>query len=117
MDLFGHVNNVNYFKYTQAARVNSWEEMGLNLLHKETKTGPILASASCQFKRPLFYPGNIIVETKVEFIKSTSFGIAHRIIDANGQIAAEANDVVVFYDFNKNEKVVIPDYLREILER
>src|SRR6201995_1716591 len=81
MDMFGHVNNVAYFKYIQASRVNYWELSGLAASFATTRIGPILLSTSCQFMTPLFYPGNIIVECRIEFIKNTSFGIHHRILN------------------------------------
>jgi len=107
MDLFGHINNVSYFKFIQASRVNYWELTGLAASFSETKIGPILLSTGCQFIKPLHYPGNITVECRMEFIKNTSFGMHHRIIAENGEIAAEAHDVIVNYDFNKNEKTLI----------
>lgn len=54
MDLFGHVNNVAYFKYVQASRVNYWEVSGLQTGFKETRVGPILLSTGCQFIKPLY---------------------------------------------------------------
>ena len=81
MDLFGHVNNVAYFKYIQASRVNYWEVSMLTALFGEKRIGPILLSTGCQFIKPLFYPGNIVVESRIEFIKNTSFGIHHRILN------------------------------------
>jgi acyl-CoA thioester hydrolase len=116
MDLFGHVNNVAYFKYIQAARVNYWEVSKLVLLFAKHKIGPILLSTSCQFIKPLFYPGNIIIESRIEFIKTTSFGIHHRILNDDGEIAAEAHDVIVTFDFNKNEKVHVSDDFRKAVE-
>jgi acyl-CoA thioester hydrolase len=116
MDLFGHVNNVAYFKYIQASRVNYWEISGLSLLFDENKIGPILLSTGCQFIKPLFYPGNIIVECRIEFIKNTSFGIHHRILNEQNEIAAEAHDVIVMFDFNKNEKVPVSDEFRRAVE-
>ncbi len=112
MDLFGHVNNVAYFKYIQASRVNYWEVSMLTKLFDERKIGPILLSTGCQFIKPLFYPGNIIIESRIEFIKNTSFGIHHRILNDRGEIAAEAHDVIVTYDFNKNEKVPVSEEFR-----
>jgi acyl-CoA thioester hydrolase len=112
MDLFGHVNNVAYFKYIQASRVNYWEVSMLTKLFDEQKIGPILLSTGCQFIKPLFYPGNIIVESRIEFIKNTSFGIHHRILNDQGEISAEAHDVIVTYDFNKNEKVPVSEEFR-----
>jgi acyl-CoA thioester hydrolase len=116
MDLFGHVNNVAYFKYVQAARVNYWEVIGMAADFEATKVGPILLSTGCQFMQPLFYPGNIVVESRVEFIKNTSFGIHHRIINDKGELAAEAHDVIVNFDFNKNTKVPLAAKDRAAIE-
>lgn len=115
MDLFGHVNNVSYFKYIQAARVNYWETVGISSL-KEGGKGPMLLSTSCRFKQPLYYPGNIIIVSSVTFIKNTSFGISHLILNENDEIAAEAEDVIVMYDFNVNEKIQVPADLRSKIE-
>jgi acyl-CoA thioester hydrolase len=113
MDLFGHVNNVSFFKYMQAARVNYWEVLGLSDMYQKTKTGPILASSHCDFKRPLFYPGNIIVQSGVESIGETSFIILHQILNEKNEIVAAGKDVVVLFDFNTNRKMDIPDSIRE----
>lgn len=116
MDLFGHVNNVSFMKYVQAARVNYWEQIGLYSHFAATNIGPMLASTACQFKKPLFYPGNIMVQSRMAFIKTSSFGIHHQILDSDGAIAATAEDVMVLYDFTKNEKVTFPDTLRKTVE-
>jgi len=112
LDLFGHVNNVAYFKYLQASRVNYWEISGLQATFAETKIGPILLSTGCQFLKPLYYPGNIIVEARIEFIKNTSFGLHHRILNEQNELAAEAHDVIVTFDFNKQQKTPVSDLFR-----
>ncbi len=117
MDLFGHINNVSYFKYVQAARVNYWEVMGYAATFEATKVGPILLSTQCQFIQPLFYPGNITVESSVEFIKNTSFGIHHRILNDKNEVVAEAHDVIVNFDFNKQEKVALSAVFKIVIEK
>jgi acyl-CoA thioester hydrolase len=112
MDLFGHVNNVSFFKYVQASRVNYWEKIGLVTNQPVTAEGPMLASTSCQFKKPLHYPGKVTIFSKIGFVKNTSFSIQHLLLDSKDEIAAEAEDIVVYYDFSKNEKARIPDLLR-----
>src|ERR1700679_2066612 len=89
MDMFGHINNVMFFKFMQASRVNYWEVSKFDGDYKTKKQGPLLVSSNCQFRKPLFYPGNITVEARVEFIKNTSFGIEHRILNDKGEICAE----------------------------
>jgi acyl-CoA thioester hydrolase len=112
MDLFGHVNNVAYFKYIQSARVNMWEKLGLSQMFREEKIGAILASSSCNFISPLHYPGNITIQSGVDSIGNTSFVILHRILNEKGITAAEARDVVVLFDFKANKKVVVGEEMR-----
>jgi len=116
MDAFGHINNVMFLKYVQSSRVNYWEQIGLTNYHKETGIGPLLAATSIQFKKQLNYPGDIEINAGVVKINNTSFQSKHIIIDDEGDICAEAEDVIVLFDFNKNEKVNCPDWLREKME-
>lgn len=115
LDFFGHVNNVQFFKFIQSARVNYWELIGLYKMLTEEKIGPLLASAECRFKIPLYYPGNIRILTRLEFIKNTSFGLEYRLLNDAGETVAEAHDVMVLWDFNQNVKCQIPEKLREAI--
>jgi acyl-CoA thioester hydrolase len=87
LDLFGHVNNVQFFKFIQSARVNYWELIGLYKMLMEEKLGPLLASAECQFKKPLYYPGEINIQTRLNFIKNTSFGLEYRLLNDGSRSA------------------------------
>jgi acyl-CoA thioester hydrolase len=116
LDYFGHVNNVQFFKYIQASRVNYWDAIGLTESHRKTNIGPLLATCKCDFKKPLYYPGEIEIAAKLNHIGNTSFGLLHQITDSNGHIAATAQDVMVMFDFNKNEKINFPQDLRAKME-
>ena len=116
MDIFLHVNNVSFFKYIQAARVNYWEKIGLTPMHNNSNTGPMLASTNCQFKMPLYYPGNVTIKSKVGFIKTTSFSIQHVLLNDNGDVVAEAEDIVVVFNFTKHEKAPLWKGLIETIE-
>jgi acyl-CoA thioester hydrolase len=116
LDLFGHVNNVTFLKYAQAARVNYWEHIGLCQHFLACKEGPMLASVTCHFRKPLHYPGEVIILTRVKEMGNTSFSMQHRICDSNGVVAAEVDDVIVMFDFNKNKKMRFPDFFRTRVE-
>jgi acyl-CoA thioester hydrolase len=116
LDLFGHINNVSYFKYLQASRLNYWESLGLTDWFKDQGIGPILASTRCEFRKPLNYPGNISVRVSVSEMRKTSFSLYHQILDDAGDLAAEGYDVVVLFDYRKGEKYVIPEDLRRQVE-
>lgn len=117
LDYFGHVNNVSFFKYIQASRVNYWDHIGLTESHRKTKVGPMLASCKCDFKYPLYYPGRISILAAVAYIGNTSFSLSHLILNEEGRLAAEARDVMVMYDFNQNTKIGFPQELRERIEK
>jgi acyl-CoA thioester hydrolase len=117
LDLFGHINNVMFFKYIQASRVNYWETIGLTVMYEETQIGPMLVSTGCQFRKQLHYPGNITVRTRMSFIKTTSFGLQHKIYNDNDELCAEAEDAIVIFDFNKHEKSPFPEKFRLAAEK
>jgi acyl-CoA thioester hydrolase len=53
LDLFGHVNNVAFFKYIQSARVNYCELLGLTSINESGKLSFIIAAINCTFKSRL----------------------------------------------------------------
>src|SRR3989338_6862492 len=112
LDLFGHVNNVSFFKYIQSARVNFWEVTGIISSFGESKIGPILASCSCNFRKPLLYPGKVHVHTEIIQLGTTSFTMQHTLKNSENEVVAEAQDVVVIFNFQLHEKVTISDELR-----
>jgi len=116
LDYFGHINNLAFYKYLQAGRLYFFDQIGMTQHHLDTKVGPILAAAECQFKRQLHYPGHIEVQTHTAWIKNSSFGLSHAIVDEAGQIAAAAEEVIVYFDFNAQEAVPLPDFFRAKIE-
>jgi acyl-CoA thioester hydrolase len=116
LDFLGHVNNIVYFRYTQTARINYLEKLGFTELSHVMSPGPILASTKCDFRLPLFYPGNILIESRVDFIKTTSFGLDHRIWNDHNELVAEAHDVLVWYDYATKMKVKLSDEIRRRIE-
>ncbi len=113
IDAFGHVNNLSILKYVQAARVNYLEIIGLMQMQATIKIGPILASTTCQFRKPLFYPGQVTIYTNVDNVKNSSFQVQYQIMNNKKELVAEAQDIIVFYDFNLNAKLSIPNEIKE----
>ena len=113
VDSFGHVNNLAILRYAQTARLNYMEETGMMRFHTETGIGPVLASTSCQFKKQLFYPGQVIVNSVVDHVKNTSFHMRHSVLNEAQECVAEMHDVLVMFDYKKNLKQPIPEVFRE----
>lgn len=112
LDLFRHVNNVMYFKYVQASRVNYWEIVGLASLHKSDAIVPMLLSTQCRFIRPLFYPGEVTIKASITYVRNSSFGIRHQLFNAQQELVAEAEDVVVLLNEHTQEKISVPEPVR-----
>ncbi|CAG5087250.1 acyl-CoA thioesterase [Parvicella tangerina] len=117
MDMFQHINNVSYFKFAQANRINILERVGLQKSFAESGVGPTLAHTECDFKKELSFPGNVIIRSTIKEIKNTSFVIQHQFYNDNDELCANAMDVIVVYDYENGKKECIPTEIREELEK
>jgi acyl-CoA thioester hydrolase len=116
LDMFGHVNNVAFFKYLQAARVHFCEGCGISALKEPGKPGFMVASSQCTFKRPLTFPGFVSVSIDLDWIKNSSFQLSYRLYSASEALVAEGSDVLVLYDHTLQSKINFHDSLRKVLE-
>lgn len=117
MDAFNHVNNVMYFRYFESARIAYLEKIGHIETMNATGIGPILASARCDFKRPLTYPDRIFVGIRVSEMGTDRFTMQFRIFSEKLQkIAAEGDGVIVSYNYRERRKAPIPQEVRRRIE-
>jgi acyl-CoA thioester hydrolase len=116
IDAMGHVNNAVFFTYLETARVDYMRDVVFQFEGRDlTQVGLILAQISCQFQAPIFYGQLVEVGTRVVEMRNSSFIIEHR-IEADGQLAALAEAVVVHYDYQAGRSVRIPDEIRARVE-
>ncbi|MGA2082420.1 MAG: acyl-CoA thioesterase [Holophaga sp.] len=116
LDPFGHVNNLAILRYTQTARVHFMEEMDMMKAKVEAGISAVLASTTCQFRKQLFYPGNVTVQSWIDQVNNTSFHIRHKVLNEAQEIVAEVQDVLVMFDFNRNAKLRIPQEFRDRMQ-
>jgi acyl-CoA thioester hydrolase len=117
LDLYGHVNNVMIFKYVQAARINYCEKIGMDTLNQKEKPGFIVAASNVLYKKKVLYPGQLKIESHVNWIKNTSFQIDHVIYNEHKEVLVEAYDVIVVYDYDKDGKSPVTPDLRKSIEQ
>ena len=113
LDLLGHVNNIAFSRFFQAARVEYCGHIGLNVYQGMT-TGPILAASRVQFITQLFFPGDVRILTRIKKTGGTSVVMEHALYDDKGTLCAFAEDVVVRFDFKAGTKIPLGN---EILEK
>ena len=112
LDLLGHVNNIAFSRFFQAARVEYCGRIGL-VVYQGMTTGPILAASRVQFLSQLFFPGGVRILTRCKKAGSTSITMEHALYDDKGMLAAVAEDVVVRFDFAAKTKIPLSDEIRE----
>lgn len=111
MDSLRHVNNARYFTWFESARIAYFERVAGKL---PEGTGPILASTTCDFLRPIVYPADVIVGARVTEVGNSSLRMEYAVAraDAEEQLAARGSSVVVLVRYAALEKVRVPDDVR-----
>lgn len=117
MDLYGHVNNLAYLRYMQTARIGLCHILGLRTTPGDGPVGFTVASVSCNFKKELMFPGEVMIETAVVHIGNSSFQLRHNMGHENGEIAAIGRDVLVLWDYGLKSKKQINEGLREKMKK
>ncbi|KAL1884206.1 hypothetical protein VTK73DRAFT_5342 [Phialemonium thermophilum] len=143
MDSFGHVNNVNYFRYAESARVNWISDFAVHVDPKHRKqwtelmttrsSGLIMRTLKCEYKFPLVYPDIISVYHKLRFSPNsggdsdftTAISPAHDpaafILDCiivshkHRRIAARLEEDIVVYDYAAGRKAAaLPSFVSDV---
>ena len=119
-DAMGHVNNAWYLTYVEIARVVYYEQVTGNPLPigaHGAEEGMILAEIRMTYRNPAFYGETLTVETRVERIGRTSFGMVHRITAPKSRygparLIAVADSTLVAYDYRAECPIPVPDQWR-----
>jgi|AntDeeMetageno51_2_1112566.scaffolds.fasta_scaffold00116_18 acyl-CoA thioester hydrolase len=111
IDAFGHVNNAVHVSYIEAARVAYFEQvLGVDL----GSVGTAVASLSVDYRQPIELDDELVVETTVPEIGTTSLTLDHE-LRVDGTVAATATVVLVQYDYEADEPVPIPESWRSTI--
>ncbi len=125
MDAFNHVNNVVYIRWCETARIelfrNIWGNKGINMkeILEGSGVGPILANFNINYKIPISYPDNVIIQTRVAHIGNSSFNVEHQVFTEKmgNSVVAEASSVVVMLNYKTGEKFILDSLMKLKLEQ
>src|SRR6056297_2878602 len=108
LDSFGHVNTGVYVSYIEEARLDYFSQvLGVDL----ESVGTVVASLSVDYHRPIELDDELVVETTVPEIGTTSLTLDHE-LRVDSRIVATATVVLVRYDYEADEPVPIPESWR-----
>lgn len=123
-DAMGHVNNAAYLTYAEIARAAYYEAATgeqLQLGVHGAIEGMILAELRMTYRSPAFYGEFITVETRIDRIGRTSYGMVHRLSARESRygpcrLVAIADSVLVSYDYSAERPIPVPPALIEAIE-
>jgi acyl-CoA thioester hydrolase len=109
MDMLGHVNNTVYFRYMEQARIE-WIYALAGGRGYDDGHGPVVVNASCNFKVPLVYPGDVEVRMYIGDPGRTSIGSYYDLLVA-GERCADGAARMVWTDRASGRPVPLPRHV------
>lgn len=112
MDAMGHVNNAMYISYLEEARVR-WMQ-GVPGVALTDQVAPVVAATHVNYRAPIVWPDDIVVELFVERLGTSSVTIGHRITSRKdaATLYSDGHVVVVWIDTASGRSAPLPDAVR-----
>jgi acyl-CoA thioester hydrolase len=113
LDAFNHVNNAMYLGYLEEARLR-WL-VTLDGPWMNANVAPVVASALVNFRRPIAWPEDVVVELFVDRIGNSSLTLGHRILSAKDStvLYCDGHVAMVWFDSRSGKSAPLPDCVRE----
>lgn len=123
-DAMGHVNNAAYLTYVEIGRAAYYEHVTgepFQLGVHGAEEGMILAEIRMTYRSQAYYGEILSVETRVERIGRSSFGMTHRLTAPASRYGAArligvADSTLVSYDYRSERPIPVPPDLIAALE-
>ena len=115
IDVMGHVNNATYLQYMETARVELARSLGQ--VREGFRPGFIIASARCEFKKPIKDERRITVSVWVSRIGDRSWDLDYSIRGPEGAEYAIGRTTQVAYDYKRRSAVQISRKLKRELAK
>ena len=111
LDAFNHVNNANYLRYLEEARVQWLATMITDW--DSQPTAPVLAASHLNYRVPIKWPADVQVKLHAERLGNSSLTLGHRIESLDGSILhCDGNVVLVWIDRTSGKSAALPQALR-----
>ncbi len=113
IDVMGHVNNATYFQYMETGRVELARRLGL--VRRRFRGSFIVASARCEFMKPIRDERRITVSVWVSRIGDSSWDLDYSIHGTRRVEYAVGRTTQVAYDYKTRSAVQISGKLEKKL--
>lgn len=121
VDMLGVCNNAVYFNYFEDARIKYLQDLKNKYsLPDILENGSffIMAHNECDYLQPALFDEELIIYTKINYIKNSSFGFKHLIVKQNPvQLIANGAGTLVHINFNTKQKIELPNkFFKAVLD-
>ncbi|MDR1076888.1 MAG: acyl-CoA thioesterase [Xanthomonadaceae bacterium] len=112
MDAFGHVNNTRYLGYLEEARVR-WLA-GIPEIDIKSADLPVMAASTLNYRRPIEWPSEALIELFVDQLGNSSITISHRIVSGKDEsvLYCDGHVVMVWVNAKTGKSVPLPEPVR-----
>lgn len=112
MDAFNHVNNSVYATYLEEVRLRWFAT--LNGPWVSPEMGPVVASMRIEFRQPIEWPEELVVELLCDRVGRSSLSLPFRMVSATdaSRLYAEGSTVLVWIDRKTGKSVPLPDFVQ-----
>ncbi len=115
LDAFDHVNNSRYLTFLEEARIRWFDSIGEQWVTDEF--APVVASVQLNYRMPIPYPADVVVELYVDRLGGSSVTIGHRIVSADGAtLYNDGHVVAVWIDRRTGKARPLPESVRKACE-
>lgn len=113
LDAFNHVNNSQYLSFLEEARLH-WMT-GLPGQGLDGDVAPVVAAATLNYRRPIGWPAQLVIELFVERLGNSSVTVGHRITDAadSSVLYCDGHVVLVWIARQNGRAAPLPTDVRE----
>lgn len=117
LDAFNHVNNSSFLTFLEEARLQ-WLQQ-LPGMWMTAHAAPVMAASDLNYRRPIEWPAQVVVELFCTRLGNSSMTIGHRIVDANDDslLYCDGNVVMVWMDPASGKSVPLPHTVRESITK
>jgi acyl-CoA thioester hydrolase len=114
MDALGHVNNAEYLRYFESARIEWMASTGHLIANPDS--GSVVLQTTCRYIAPVEYPCQLNVLTILSKVGNSSFTFSHKLVGvADDKLYTEAEVICVWVDRETGKPKRVPDFIRSLL--
>ncbi|GAA1480148.1 thioesterase family protein [Gordonia sinesedis] len=117
MDINAHVNNVQFARLFEEARVRAFSAWFPGFSDLRRRVSALVASQTIEFRAPLLYSLEpVTLRVAIARIGRTSYTMALTLLAPDGTVSAVAETTMVMIDAASARPTPIPDDFRAVLE-